>query len=68
MLLLILKFILEVNIQFAVDVSLDVQSSRDNSMTADITSHDADGRIYTRIKGATVTVSKQLNQLFARAV
>ncbi len=33
-------------------------------LIADIFTHDADGRIYSRVLGAEVTVSKKLNKLF----
>lgn len=36
-------------------------------MVADITTHDEAGKIYTRVLGAEVTISKQLNQLFLKA-
>lgn len=45
-------------------VSLDVKHSSETSMTADIITHDRDGSAYTWIKGAEVTISKQLNHLF----
>ncbi|MCP3927136.1 MAG: SDR family NAD(P)-dependent oxidoreductase [Desulfobacterales bacterium] len=48
-------------------VSLDIKNSSDSSMVADITSHDVDGKIYTRVLGAKVTISKQLNNLFQKA-
>ncbi|MCK5716897.1 MAG: SDR family NAD(P)-dependent oxidoreductase, partial [Thiomargarita sp.] len=45
-------------------VSLDVQSHTDSKLVATITTHDAEGMIYSRISGAEVTISKQLNHLF----
>lgn len=48
-------------------VSMTVQSSNSTQLVADITSHDEDGKIYSRMLGAEVTISKQLNQLFAEA-
>ena len=47
-------------------VSLDIISSTRTSMVADITTHDEMGNIYTRVFGAEVTISKNLNQLFAK--
>jgi len=46
-------------------VSMDVQHSTSAKLVADITTHDADGRIYARVIGAEVTISPQLNHLFA---
>jgi NAD(P)-dependent dehydrogenase (short-subunit alcohol dehydrogenase family) len=48
-------------------VSLAVKSSSSASVTADIISHDREGRIYSRIKEAKVIVSKQLDRLFSKA-
>jgi len=48
-------------------VSLDVTDSSPAHVVADITTHDEDGRVYTRVKGAEVTISKQLNSLFVKA-
>ncbi len=47
-------------------VSLSVKASSSASVTADITTHDREGRIYSRIAGATVIVSKQLDRLFSK--
>jgi hypothetical protein len=49
-------------------VSLDVKTATQASMVADITTHDEAGKIYTRVLGAEVTISKQLNQLFAQKI
>ena len=49
-------------------VSLDVKATTQASMVADITTHDEAGKIYTRVLGAEVTISKQLNQLFAQKI
>ncbi len=46
-------------------VSMEVKESTDSKLVADIFTHDADGRIYSRVLGAEVTVSKKLNKLFA---
>jgi len=46
-------------------VSMDVQQSTSAKLVADITTHDADGRVYARVIGAEVTISPQLNHLFA---
>ena len=48
-------------------VSLDVVSNTATSLIADITAHDESGRVYSRVFGAEVTISKQLNQLFSTA-
>jgi acyl transferase domain-containing protein len=45
-------------------VSMEVQSSTENSLVADIIAHDAQGQICTRISGAEVTISERLNPLF----
>ncbi|MDM8536112.1 SDR family NAD(P)-dependent oxidoreductase [Desulfobacterales bacterium HSG17] len=41
-------------------VSLDIKDSNPAHVKADITTHDENGKVYTRVKGAEVTVSKQL--------
>jgi len=48
-------------------VSLEVRSHSETSLVADIIAHDADGEIYTRVLGAEVTISADLNRLFAPA-
>ncbi len=45
-------------------VSLDVRSSTELALVADLTAHDAEGDVYTQVSGAEVTVSKRLNALF----
>jgi len=45
-------------------VSMEVQSSTENRLVADIIAHDAQGQVYTRISGAEVTISERLNPLF----
>ncbi|MCP5097565.1 MAG: beta-ketoacyl synthase, partial [Chloroflexi bacterium] len=45
-------------------VSMEVKESTDSELVADILTHDADGRLYARVLGAKVTISKQLNHLF----
>ena len=45
-------------------VSLAVQSSTDTKLVANITSHDNRGQVYSRVLGAEVTISQQLNPLF----
>jgi len=45
-------------------VSMEVQSSTDTKLVANITSHDSQGQVYSRVFGAEVTISKQLNHLF----
>ena len=49
-------------------VSLEVRSSTDHGMVGDITSHDAQGRVYARVIGAAVTLSERLNHQFKEAV
>jgi hypothetical protein len=49
-------------------VSLEVRSHSESSLVADIIAHDADGEIYTRVDGAEVTISAQLNRLFMPAL
>ncbi|MEM6401569.1 MAG: SDR family NAD(P)-dependent oxidoreductase [Cyanobacteria bacterium P01_D01_bin.116] len=44
--------------------SMEVQSSRNTKLAADIIVHDEKGQIYSRVFGAEVTISKQLNYLF----
>ena len=48
-------------------VSLDVKKSTKTRMTADITIHDDNSRVYSRVTGAEVTISKSLNHLFPKA-
>jgi Polyketide synthase dehydratase N-terminal domain len=48
-------------------VTVDVKESTQTRMVADVLAHDPAGRIYTRMLDAEVTISKHLNQLFARA-
>ena len=45
-------------------VSLEVHSHSETNLVADIIAHDAAGEIYTRVNGAEVTISLQLNRLF----
>jgi NAD(P)-dependent dehydrogenase (short-subunit alcohol dehydrogenase family) len=48
-------------------VSMDVQNSSESSLVADVTVHDAEGRIYLRVSGTAVTISQRLNTLFAQS-
>jgi NAD(P)-dependent dehydrogenase (short-subunit alcohol dehydrogenase family) len=48
-------------------VSLEVRSHSESSLVADIIAHDAAGEVYTRVDGAEVTISAQLNRLFTPA-
>jgi NAD(P)-dependent dehydrogenase (short-subunit alcohol dehydrogenase family) len=48
-------------------VTMTVRSSNDFRMLADLVAHDADGRIYLRLIGAEVAISRQLNRLFSPA-
>lgn len=45
-------------------VTMLVQSSTEHELSADLITHDADGRVYARLTGAKVTLSRQLNHLF----
>jgi NAD(P)-dependent dehydrogenase (short-subunit alcohol dehydrogenase family) len=45
-------------------VSMEVQSSSETKLVANIISHDQEGKIYSRVFGSEVTISKQLNSLF----
>ena len=45
-------------------VSMKVESATESGMVANIITHDEQGRLYNRISGAEVTISKQLNPLF----
>jgi NAD(P)-dependent dehydrogenase (short-subunit alcohol dehydrogenase family) len=47
--------------------TLEVQTSSETGLVANVTAHDAEGRIYTRVIGSEVTISKRLNSLFAPA-
>lgn len=48
-------------------VSMEVVSSNEAKLVANITSHDIQGKVYSRVFGAEVTISKQLNRLFANS-
>jgi hypothetical protein len=48
-------------------VTMEVKESSDNKLVADILTHDENGRLYARVLGAQVTISKQLNHLFVPA-
>jgi polyketide-type polyunsaturated fatty acid synthase PfaA len=45
-------------------VSMDVNFCNGTKLIANITTHDSQGKVYLRIMGAEVTISKQLNSLF----
>ncbi len=47
--------------------SMEVQSSSETGLVANVTAHDATGKIYTIVSGAEVTISKRLNNLFVAA-
>jgi NAD(P)-dependent dehydrogenase (short-subunit alcohol dehydrogenase family) len=47
-------------------VSMDLISSNDTKLIANITTCDIDGKIYLQIMGAEVTISKRLNNLFIK--
>ena len=40
----------------------------ESGLVADIIAHDSDGKIFTRVDGAEVTISAQLNRLFTPAL
>jgi len=44
--------------------TLEVVSSSERSLVADVTVHDADGLVYSRVTGAEITLSARLNALF----
>lgn len=46
-------------------VSLEVRSHDAHRLTADIFTHDANGRLYLKLTAASVTISPQLNRLFS---
>ncbi len=46
--------------------SLRVQSASETSLVADVISHDAQGRIISRVFGAEITLSPRLNEMFAQ--
>ncbi|VAW38151.1 omega-3 polyunsaturated fatty acid synthase subunit, PfaA [hydrothermal vent metagenome] len=48
-------------------VSMEVRESSESELVADIFTHDENGRLYARVLGAKVTISKQLNHLFVPA-
>ena len=48
-------------------VSVDVHGSGEHAGTADLTTHDREGRVHLRLEGAQVTLSRQLNALFQPA-
>ncbi len=48
-------------------VTMLVKESSDSKLVADILTHDENGRLYARVLGAQVTISKQLNHLFVPA-
>jgi NAD(P)-dependent dehydrogenase (short-subunit alcohol dehydrogenase family) len=44
--------------------TLRVLSNTDSSLVADVTVHDEQGRVYSRVSGAEITLSDRLNKLF----
>lgn len=48
-------------------VTMAVRSSNDYRLLADLAAHDAEGRIYLRLSGAEVAISRHLNRLFSPA-
>ena len=49
-------------------VTLNINNKGQSSISADIYTHDENGKVYTSVNGAEVTFSKQLNNLFVKAV
>jgi hypothetical protein len=47
-------------------VSLQVKNNGHASLAADAIAHDEDGKVYWRMLGAEVTISKKLNELFRK--
>ncbi|NJP04329.1 MAG: SDR family NAD(P)-dependent oxidoreductase [Chloroflexaceae bacterium] len=47
-------------------VTMDVQNVSSTQLTSDVISHDAEGRIYTRVYALQATMSSRLNQLFIK--
>lgn len=47
-------------------VSLEVVSTNQTKLIANVITHDIDGKIYSRVFGAEVSISKQLNKLFIK--
>jgi NAD(P)-dependent dehydrogenase (short-subunit alcohol dehydrogenase family) len=47
--------------------TLRVRSSSERAVTSDVYVHDATGRLYARVLGAEVTLSRRLNPLFVQA-
>lgn len=45
-------------------VTMNVNSASDHNLTADVISYDRDGRIYSEVSGAEITLSERLNELF----
>ncbi|MCD6344424.1 MAG: SDR family NAD(P)-dependent oxidoreductase [Anaerolineae bacterium] len=46
--------------------SLRVQTSSKHRLVADVITHDEEGRVYSRVTGAEITLSPRLNALFAQ--
>ncbi len=44
--------------------TMEVRSATEHTLIADVTAHDAEGRIYSRVSGAEITLSARLNELF----
>jgi NAD(P)-dependent dehydrogenase (short-subunit alcohol dehydrogenase family) len=44
--------------------TMQVQSSSSTGLVATVAAHDHEGRVYTRVTGAEVTISERLNRLF----
>jgi 1-acyl-sn-glycerol-3-phosphate acyltransferase len=48
-------------------VSMDIRNSTETKLVSNITAHDGHGRVYSRMHGAEVTISKQLSRHFRPA-
>lgn len=47
--------------------SMEVQTSSETGLVANVVAHDEKGQVYMRVNGAEVTISKRLNRLFVPA-
>ena len=47
-------------------ISVDVDSTTDTNLKADVILHDSTGQVYSRAYGAEVTMSKALDSMFGQ--
>lgn len=45
-------------------VTMNVESLSKHTLVADVVSYDLDGRLYSKVQGAEITLSERLNELF----